>query len=506
MAQITDKLRAIMALDPARAEIDFAGCDYTWGDLARVVGELEAALDAMRLPREARVGVLLRNRPGHVAAILAVLATDRCLVSLNPILPDERLWADLAALALPLVIADEEDCARPGLVEKIGQAGGAIVAIDGLLGCAKALEGYDAPRGEVAIATGVAIEMLTSGTTGSPKRVPLTRTAFDASFAGFMAYERGRDFADAPRLRSGVTMIANPLTHIGGIYGCIGALLNGRKIALLERFTVEDWVDSVRRNRPRVAPAVPSAIRMLLEANVDPADLSSLTALISGTAPLAPELVDAFHARYGIPICGNYGATEFAGAIAGWTIDDFKANWQAKRGAVGRVHANIAARIVDPASGAELACGEEGLLELKGDQLGPNHRLDGDTWLRTTDRAVLDPDGFLYIRGRADGAIIRGGFKVHPDDVAKAIMEHPAVREAAVVGVADARLGAVPAAAIIVRAGSVAPPVDELKSWLRERLLPYQVPLHVRFVADFPRTPSMKPSALELRQLFERSE
>src|SRR5204863_6189748 len=127
-------------------------------------------------------------------------------------------------------------------------------------------------------------------------------------------------------------------------------------------------------------------------------------------------------------------------------------------------------------------------------------------WLRTTDRAVLDGDGFLFIRGRADGAIVRGGFKVHPEDVAKAIMDHPTVREAAVVGVADERLGAVPAAAIILKADCAAPAADELRAWLRERLLPYQVPAHFRFVADFPRTPSMKPSAPGLRQLFETME
>ena len=503
MALITAKLRTIMALDPARAEIDFAGRDFTWGDLGRVVRAIETALDTMALPHEARVGVLLRNRPGHIAAILAVIATDRCLVSLNPLLPDERLGQDVAALALPVVLADTEDCARPGLVETIGQAGGAVIAIDALLGGAEVVEGFEMPRGEIATAPGVAIEMLTSGTTGSPKRVPLTLAAFDASFAGVAAYERDRDFADAPRLRSGVTMVANPLTHIGGIYGCLGALLNGRKIALLERFTVRAWIEAVRRNRPRVAPAVPSAIPMLLEAEVDPADLSSLTCLISGTAPLAPELVNEFYDRYGIPILGNYGATEFAGAIAGWTLDDFNAHWREKRGAAGRVQANVAARIVDPDTGDELPVGSEGLLEIKGDQLGPDHALDGGAWLRTTDRAVLDSDGFLFVRGRADGAIIRGGFKVHPGDVAEAIMAHPAVREAAVVGIPDDRLGAVPAAAIILKAEAEAPPVGDLKSWLRARLLPYQVPVHFRFVEDIPRTPSMKPSAPGLQQLFE---
>jgi acyl-coenzyme A synthetase/AMP-(fatty) acid ligase len=237
---------------------------------------------------------------------------------------------------------------------------------------------------------------------------------------------------------------------------------------------------------------------MLLDADVDPADLSSLKSLLSGTAPLSPDLVDAFLAKYGIPICGNYGATEFAGAIAGWTIDDFRRLWAEKRGAVGRVHGDIEARVVDAESGAVVPHGTEGLLELKGRQL------DNDMqWLRTTDRAVLDADRFLYIRGRADNAIIRGGFKIHPDDVVRAINDHPAVREAAVVGVPDARLGAVPAAAIILKDGAAEPEVDVLKAWLRERLIAYQVPVHIRYVPDFPRTPSMKPSAPGLQSLFE---
>jgi long-chain acyl-CoA synthetase len=502
MALMTDKLRAIMALDPGRAEIDFEGVDYSWGELARVVGAIEAALDKMGLPPEARVGVLLRNRPGHIAAILAVLATDRCLVSLNPILPDAKLFADISGLGLPAIIADESDLARPGIADAFARAGSAVIAIGARLEGMRLLEGRETPQDEILTSPGVAIEMLTSGTTGSPKRVPLTRAAFDASFAGFTRYERGRDFVDLPQLRSGVTMVNNPLTHIGGIYGCIGALAAGRKIGLLERFTVDGWVESIRRNRPKVAGAVPSALRMLLEADVDPEALSSLSAMISGTAPLAPELVDAFHAKYGIPILGNYGATEFAGAIAGWSLDDFKANWQVKYGSVGRVHANISARVVHPETGAELAHGEEGLLELKGEQLGSNYPREGNAWLRTTDRAVLDADGFLFIRGRADNAIIRGGFKVQPDDVVMALHEHPAIREAAVVGVPDERLGAVPAAAIILRDGANAPDHGTLKAFLKERLIAYQVPVHFRFVADFPRTPSMKPSAPGLQALF----
>lgn len=499
MALMTEKLRAIMALDPARTEIDFEGKDFSWAQLAATVRDIEGALDALRLPVDCRVGIMLRNRPGHVAAIIAVLSGDRCLVSLNPILPDEKLFADVAGLNLPVVIADATDLSRPGLADALERAGSAVIEVDPLLGGAKLV--HDVVNTEITLSPGVAIEMLTSGTTGTPKRVPLSREAFDSSFRGFTKYERGRSFDDPPKLNSGCTMVVNPLTHIGGIYGCIGALAAGRKIALLERFTVDAWVDAVRRNRPAVAPAVPSAIRMLLEADVDKEALSSLRAMISGTAPLPADLVDAFYEKYGIPICSNYGATEMAGAVAGWTIDDFRAHWAEKRGAVGRVHGDIEARIVDAESGDSLPNGTEGLLELRGKQLD-----NGMIWLRTTDRAVLDDDRFLWIKGRADNAIIRGGFKVHPDDIIKAINEHPSVRESAVVGVPDERLGEVPAAAIILKEGADALTTDAMKSFLREKLIAYQIPVHYRLVKDFPRTPSMKPSAPGLKSLFNSKE
>lgn len=500
MALMTEKLRAIMAIDPSRTEIAFEGADYSWGQIASAVHAIESALDGMGLPQDTRIGVMLRNRPGHVAAIIAVLSTDRCLVTLNPILPDDRLFADVEGLSLPVIIADASDLARPGLVDSLGRAGSAAIEIDPLLASVRLLLGHEAPAAGVPIklSPGVAIEMLTSGTTGTPKRVPLTRAAFDASFAGFTRYERGREYGDTPQLRSGVSMVVNPLTHIGGIYGCIGALAAGRKIALLEKFTVDAWVDAVRRHRPKVAPAVPSAVRMLLEADIAPEDLSSLASLISGTAPLPADLVDAFYDKYGIPICGNYGATEFAGAIAGWSIDEFRARWKEKYGSVGRVHADIEARVVDPESGTILTPGQEGLLEIKGAQLSNDMQ-----WLRTTDRAILDEDRYLWIMGRADNAIIRGGFKIHPDDVVKVLHDHPAVREAAVVGVSDNRLGQVPAAAIILREGVEAPTIDALKAFLKDRLIAYAVPVHFCFVADFARTPSMKPSTPGLQALFE---
>jgi len=345
--------------------------------------------------------------------------------------------------------------------------------------------------------TGVAIQMLTSGTTGAPKRIPLSRQTLEKSLEDAMVYEKDRSPDDRPKLRPGVTIQQMPFVHISGIFGIAGNALAGRQTCLLERFTVEGWHDAVKRHRPRVASAVPTALRMILDANIPKEDLSSLIALRSGTAPLPPELADEVMARYGIPVLGNYGATEFAGGVAGWSYRDFKEHWTAKRGSVGRMHDSIEARVVDQESFEELPVGETGLLELRGGQIE-----DGKTWVRTTDLARLDADRFLYILGRADNAIIRGGFKIMPGDVADVLEGHPAIREAAVVAIRDRRLGQVPVAAYILEKGAVLPADDELAAWVKARMTPYSVPVAFKAVEELPRTPSLKVSAVAVQELF----
>tara|TARA_R110000796_G_scaffold70044_7_gene159393 strand:- start:15910 stop:17379 length:1470 start_codon:yes stop_codon:yes gene_type:complete len=485
-----------MALDHESEVVDFEGNWISWGKLAARVGQIEEILEMLGLGPGARIGAVLHNRPGHIASILAVLASDRCLVTLNPMYPDEILGPDMVALDVPVIIAESADLARPGIVEAISELDASVIEIHPHL---EKLELRRTGRAAAAAdsAGSIAIEMLTSGTTGRPKRVPLSREAFDASFAAIAGHDRSRGPAEPVKLRTSTTLILNPVTHIGGIYGVIGALMAGRRICLVERFSVDNWVSAVTRHRPNVAPAVPAALRMLLEADLPREHFSSLSAIISGTAPLSPDIVDAFLDKYGVPVLSNYGATEFAGAVAAWSLPDFKAFWSDKRGAAGRLHSSLDARIVNPETGRALRPGEEGVLELKGTQLGT-----GKSWLRTTDRAVIDRDRFIFIKGRADNAIVRGGFKIHPDDIVRALETHPDIREAAVVGVPDVRLGEVPAAAIIMKEGAAHLDVDALKTFLRERLVAYQVPVHFRFVSDIPRTPSLKPATVPLKKMF----
>ena len=143
--------------------------------------------------------------------------------------------------------------------------------------------------------------------------------------------------------------------------------------------------------------------------------------------------------------------------------------------------------------GNPLGAGQPGLLEVKPGQLGPSA-----DWMRTTDMARIDEDGFLWILGRADQAIIRGGFKVMPDDVRAALEAHPAVLGAAVVGRPDERLGETPVAVVELREGGSAD-ADELLEFLRNRLARYEIPTEIAIVEEIPRTPSGKPDLSAIR-------
>ena len=193
---------------------------------------------------------------------------------------------------------------------------------------------------------------------------------------------------------------------------------------------------------------------------------------------------------------GTYGATEFAGAIAGWTLKDKKQWGPRKRGSVGRAHHGIELRIVDPDTGDVLPAGQTGLLEARGGQL-PGE--DG-AWLRTTDLATIDDDGFLFIRGRADDAINRGGFKIPPSVIEDALAAHPAVDEASAVALPDARLGQVPGGG--GDAASARPPKRSSWSTSPSRLTRYQRPVAIKVVDQLPRTPSLKISRALVREHY----
>ncbi len=484
---MSDRIAEIVSIDPAAPAVEFDRRWYTWGDLAATIDHLATHVDGPG----AQVGVILRNRPAHIGALLGVLAAGGCAVAINPQRGVERARDDIDRLGLGTLIGTGQDLAALAAPSPSTTT----IALDEL-GVALTITSRTDGTGSAPPRPGVAVRMLTSGTTGPPKRIELTYATLERVLLDAKYYERDRTVE--ARLRSGVAIVNSPLVHLGGLFRVLQCINDGRSFSLLERFTVEGWYDAVRRHRPRTASLVPAALRMVLEADLDPAELASIRSVVSGTAPLSPDDADAFGAKYGIPVLVTYAATEFGGSVAGWNLADHEQFWATKRGSVGRAQPGSQLRIVDEHDGRVLEPGIEGLLEVKAGQLGA----DGD-WIRTTDLARLDIDGFLWITGRADQAIIRGGFKVRPDDVRTALEAHPGVRGAAVVGVADGRLGAVPVAVVELRPDPGALSTDDLVEYLSARLAPYEVPTEIRIVDSLARTDSGKVDLATIRALFE---
>ena len=488
MNPLSERIDAVLALDPAAPAIEFGTHWYTWGDLARTAADVGGALAAVGAGPGGRVGVLLRNRPVPVGLALGVLAAEACLVTVNPLLGAERVQRDLAELDLAVVAGEPDDVAA--LVTDAVRARSAVLTLADLGGAATVTPGPVAPSDPL---PGVAVRMLTSGTTGPPSRIDLTYATLQRVMEGAKHYES--DARTDARLRDGVVVVNSPMVHLGGLFRVVQAVCDGRRFALLERFRVDTWADAVRRHRPRTVSLVPSALRMVLDADLDPADLASVRSVISGTAPLDPDLADAFTERYGVPVLTSYAATEFGGGVAGWNLADHERYGRAKRGSVGRAHAGCALRVVDEATGTVLGPDAVGLLEVRTAQV------DADRWIRTTDLARLDADGFLWIVGRADQTILRGGFKVQPETVRTVLARHPDVVDAVVLGEADERLGAVPVA-VVERVPGRDPAPDALVDWAAAALAPYEVPARVVVVDVLPRTASAKVDLTAARALL----
>jgi long-chain acyl-CoA synthetase len=433
----------------------------------------------------AAVGLVVRNRLPHAAAIIGFLAAGRPLSMIYSFQSPESIGRDIEKLQLSAIVADSEDWTAP-VIDAAKRAGSAAIEISS--GDPAELLHRDQSRRHADVEPGVALQILTSGTTGPPKRQDIKTSVLERTVFSVTSGEAAPP--DAPPELA--------YWQMGGIGVCqlVAGVHNTRRIVMLERFTVDGFVNAIKTHGIKRSGVQPAVIRMLLDADVPKDDLSSLDFLISASGPLDPETRDEFEKHFDLPIRLAYGATEFAGSLCAWMPDDVDKYGDSKRDSVGKPLPDTQVRVVDPDTGAELPLGEQGLLEAKVAPISPD-------WIRTTDIASIDSDGFVTLHGRADGAINRGGFKILPETVRRVLISHPAVRDACVVGVPDPRLGQVPFAAIEVTPGTTAPSDDELKDLVRRELPVYNVPVAFVVVDDLPRNPALKVSLPAVAALYE---
>lgn len=491
MTSLQQMAQGALTRDRERPAIEFAGEWINWGEFAEVAQQVRSLLSASGIAPGAPVAYIPRNRPNALAALLALIADGYTVRMIYAFQSAAGIAKDVVRLQPAALIADVDDLGSE-LTATLNTEGIATIALDGL--SARGVPGLET-SGAAANCLGPPepqIEILTSGTTGPPKQFALPFALLEKFFvSSALTKQQGDDPEKLPPF-----LLFMPLGNISGIYSTLPMLLRGQRIVLLERFSIAGWHDYVKRWRPAHSGVPPSSVQQLLDANIPVEDLSSIKVMGIGAAPLDPTVQKAFEDYYNIPILLSYGATEFAGPVAMMTLDLHKEWGRKKLGTVGRAIAGAELRVVDPESGAVLPPGREGLLEVISPRIGPD-------WIRTSDIAMIDEDGFLFHRGRADGAIMRGGFKILPESVERALMLHPAVSEAGVTAIPDARLGQVPAAAIRLKPNVETPSVQELEVHLRQHVLATHIPTKWLFCDDFPRTPSNKTDRPALQRLLE---
>ncbi len=492
---VRDALGATLMACSAEEALAYRGEWYDWAFMRKVHAALDTALSAAGLNAGTPVALVSRNRPPHVAAVVSLLAAGRTTCMIYGAQTPVGLAGEVRRLKAPVVAADADDWsdALRAAVEETG-AIGVILRSDRQAPVELAPAVLGRPRSDFKAADpDVALELLSSGTTGPPKRIPLKWFTVSAAVEdGRAVYAASGSDTDAPAI------MIHPLGNVSGLSYAVTPLAFRRRVALLEKFELDAWLEAVKRYRPRRGALPPAAIRMVLDAKAPVEDLASLTVIGTGGSALNPEVQTAFEAHYGIPVVVALGATEFGGVVANWTVDLHRRFAAQKRGSVGKVRPGVTLRVVDPTTFEPAPTNATGLLEALVDRIGPD-------WIRTTDLASIDDDGFVYLHGRADLAINRGGFKIVPETISAALSAHPAAGEVVVVGLPDERLGQVPAVAMEIKPGEDIPSEAELLAFARDRLLAYQVPVRILAMRHLPRNVSMKASMSDISEMLASS-
>ena len=492
-----DALAPDPSVQPDRTVVFAPDRAWSAAELAATSAAVADALRAAGLAPGGLVAVLLPNGGEVVAALFGTWRAAGAYLPLNPRLtaPEvERLVGGQAPAVVVTTVADAERI----------PAGPAVVAVDRADGRWSVVRPAGPGHEAAVLGSDVALVQLTSGTTGPPKAVPLHHgnvvdlmdQVLDKIGATPPAPGQPADGAMA-------NLVPVSLSLWAGLYNVLFAFRVGAPAVVMDRFDPATFAELVARHQIRSTVLPPAAMSMLAD---DPSitSLAPLRYVRSITAPLSPAEARRFADRFGVSVLNSYGQTELGGEIVGWNAADSRAHGREKLGSVGRPHDGVRLRVV-AADGAELPADEVGEIVVRttamdrGDSaaLALTERLTADGWFRTGDLGRVDPDGFVWIEGRVSDLIIRGGNKVFPGEVEEVLRAAPGVREVAVVGISDTRLGEVPVAFVATVDGAPFDPAV-LEAHCREHLVPYKVPVRFEAVDALPRNEVGKVLGREL--------
>ena len=493
---------------PDRPVAVHAGGQLSYADLDELSSRLAAGLESAGIRPGDLVGLQLPNIPQFLIAYFGILKAGAVVVPLNVMLKPPEIAFHLTDSGVKLLISWQgiladaikgAELAGVGTIYAVGHpspaagpgpaAGPALAAGPGdpvrvrpferLLDVAA--DGYPlAPRAM----TDTAVVVYTSGTTGRPKGAMLTHIQLYMN-----ADIPGRLFGVRP---DDVVITAVPLFHVFGLSSILNICVRfGCTMSLIPRFDPATVLTAIQRDRATIFEGVPTMFIALLEhPDLDSYDVSSLRVAISGGASIPAPVLDAFEKRFGVLILEGYGMTETAST----TTFNLSAT-ERRVYSVGKPIWGTQTQVWD-GEGRPLPPGKDhvgevvtrGLHVMKGYLNAPEATASAFTggWLHTGDLGYFDEDGFLFIVSRQKELIIRGGYNVYPREIEDVLHAHPAVAEAAVVGVPDGRLGEEVMAVVVLHEDATVTGT-ELRAYCRERIAAYKYPRRFEFLAQLPK-------------------
>ncbi len=412
-----------------------------------------ARLQSVGVQSGQAVVVQLPNGPEFVFAMFGVWLAEAVFVPANPRQPQAELDHVLSSTA-PAAVIDASGVRSSGLSPTRYEPDTAFVT-------------------------------WTSGTTGRPKPILQTHTGYLELLDRVLGPLRGRP-ADPARPPS-PNLVPVSLALNAGIYNVLFGLRAGASLVLMDRFSTSEFATLVSRFSIRSTVLPPAAMVMLAD-DSGVTDLTPLRYVRSITAPLSPLAARRFSEKFSVTVLNGYGQAEI-GEVIGWTAADARDHPE-KIGAVGRPHPGVKIKVVGE-DGSVTPADTVGELLVKPPRMASGYadgenlddRLDPEGFVRTGDYARIDGDGFVWIEGRVGDVINRGGNKVFPGQVEEVLLLSPGVREVAVVGLPDERLGEVPVAFVVGDATDM-----ELDRLCRDHLVAYKIPVAFRHVNELPKS------------------
>ncbi len=441
----------------AKAALVWDSGSLTWSELDRRASGFAGDLSRQGVRPGDRVAIVIPNRPEFVIAFLAVLKLDATAAPLNPLLNRGDLEASTEDLRPKLIV--NEVNAQPGAWETPGHAA--------------------AP----------ALILYTSGSTGRPKGSVFSHNAL--TFANRSWAEPVMALTPDDRV-----LVAVPLAHSLGLNGgLLAPLLSGATISLVERFSPEAVFDAIRRDRVTVLPAVPTIFRRLLNSPaLSAADFSSLRLAVSGAAPCPWGLAMEWREKTSTRIVRGYGTTELFRPIS------YRADDPADiPDVVGRPVPGVDIRLDEngDANSRELLIRSPAVMEGYLGDPEETRAVMVDGWFKTGDLAEVSAQGYVRIVGRKRERILRGGYSIFPQEIEAVLLSHPAVAEAAVIGVSSEDMGEEVAAFVSLKPAAKIT-AEELLEHCKERLARYKYPRQVKILKELPKGPTGKILKAEL--------